>query len=87
MSVQYLNLFYLQLNLGPPSPINLAAQVGAVKGMDPMAAQLSLLNDQVAEIAARETFNVEKLEINNPQSEPASESLPGAIRKTASFLG
>ena len=54
---------------------------------DSTAAQLALLTEQMEAIANKDTFNVEKLEINNPEAETASESLPTAIRKTAHVIG
>lgn len=52
-----------------------------------VAAQLAALAAQMKQIAEKDTFNVEKLEVNNPEPEPASESLPNAVRKTAYMVG
>lgn len=52
-----------------------------------VAAQLAALTAKMQEIADKDTFVVEKLEVNNPEPEPASESLPNAVRKTAYMVG
>lgn len=52
-----------------------------------VAAQLAELTRRMAEIAEKDTINVEKLEVNNPEPEPASDSLPNAIRKTSYMVG
>lgn len=41
------------------------------------------LSDALQKIADKDTVNVEKVEINNPEPEPASDSLPSTIRKMA----
>lgn len=67
--------------------ISLASQVGVGASADRMAAELAILSDRLEEIAAKDTINVEKLEVNNPEAEPVSDSLPTAIRKTAYVVG
>lgn len=76
-------------------------QVGAAASMDAqlnviatsstdsttLAQQFDALNAQLAEIADKDTFNVDKIEINNPQPEPASDSLPDSIRKVTYMVG
>lgn len=52
-----------------------------------IAAQMAELTRKMEEIANKDTFNVEKLEVNNPEPEPTSESLPNAVRKTAYMVG
>jgi len=51
------------------------------------AAELSQLNDVLAEIADKDTINIEKYETNNPKPEPASDSLPKNMRKVAFLVG
>lgn len=65
--------------------MNLQSQMAPMQTS--MGTQFAELNDRLAEIAEKETFRVEKLEVNNPEPEKASDSLPNAIRKTADFLG
>lgn len=50
-------------------------------------AVLDQLNSTLQDIADKDTINVEKVEINNPQSEESSESLPTAIRSLAYVAG
>lgn len=52
-----------------------------------VAAQLAELTRRMEQIAEKDTFNVEKLEVNNPEPETTSESLPNAIRKTSYMVG
>ena len=67
--------------------LNLQSQMGIDAYSASQANQLALLNEKLEEIADKDTFNIEKLEVNNPEPEPTSESLPNAIRKTAYVVG
>jgi len=49
-------------------------------------AQLSAMNATLAEIAAKDTFNIEELNVNNPEPETTSKALPDAIRDTEFLL-
>lgn len=49
--------------------------------------QLAMLEKRMAEIAAKDTVNIENYEVNNPEPETESDSLPKAIRKTMSVIG
>lgn len=55
----------------------------ATIGVDAQTQQLKDLNDRLTDIANKDTVHVEKVEINNPDPEPASDSLPNTIRKLA----
>lgn len=52
-----------------------------------VAAQLAALSAKMQELAEKDTFVIEKMDINNPEPEPASDSLPKSIRKTAYMVG
>lgn len=52
-----------------------------------IASQMAALTRKMEEIAAKDTINIEKQEINNPAPEPASDSLPEAIREAAYMVG
>jgi TP901 family phage tail tape measure protein len=52
-----------------------------------LAAQLAALSLQLQEIAAKDTINIEEYITNNPEPEPASDTLPNNIRKAAHLVG
>lgn len=59
---------------------SIAVQSGTVGVETPTAAAVDELNKTLKQIAEKDTINVEKLEVNNPEPEPASESVPRQLR-------
>jgi TP901 family phage tail tape measure protein len=59
--------------------------------MDPLnmglQGQLAALTDLMTDIAEKDTFNIEKLEVTKEEGENLDVSLPNAIRKTAYMVG
>lgn len=64
--------------------MNLQSQMTVGTSLDSRFADLS---EQLAEIADKDTFVVEKLEVKKEEGEELDESLPKAIRKTTFVLG
>lgn len=85
--VNDLTAFYQQV--GAAAALDASLNVGTTIGVETpsLQAQLDSLSGQLQTIAEKDTFNVEKLEVNNPEPEPVSESLPDVIRKTAYMVG
>lgn len=79
--------FYEQV--GAAAAFDASLNVGTTVGVETpsLQSQLDTLSGTLQAIAEKDTFNVEKLEINNPEPEPASDSIPDAIRKTAYVVG
>lgn len=67
--------------------LNLASQMQGTVKVDTLESKFADLADQLTEIAERPTFNIEKMETNNPVPEPESESTPKSIRKLTSLMG
>jgi len=68
--------------------LNLQSQMGVDAYSAAQANQLALLNEKLQEIADKETFNIEKLEVNNGEAQQDIEdALPDAIRKTSYLVG
>lgn len=61
-------------------------QFGIANDASTQVAAINGLNQTLQAIAEKDTINVEKLEVVNPEPEPTSESLPSAIRKLA-YIG
>src|SRR5690606_28837852 len=55
--------------------MNLQSQMG-VSASDGLSAKFDALNETLADIANKDTVVVEKMEVNNPEPEKPSESLP-----------
>lgn len=67
--------------------LNLQSQMGVDAYSATQANQLALLNEKLQEIAEKDTVNIEKIENNYPEPEPASDSLPNNIRKATAMVG
>jgi phage-related protein len=82
--------FYSQVGAAAEldASLNLQRNATGTMGVESLSleAQLAALSGQLQEIANKDTVNIEKLEVNNPEPEPTSESLPNAIR-SASYVG
>lgn len=67
--------------------LNLASQMQGTVKVDTLESKFADLAAQLTEIADKPTFNIEKMETNNPVPEPESESTPKSIRKLTTLLG
>lgn len=66
--------------------VNMAASMG-VEANSSLTTKMAQLTDQMAILADKDTIVVEKMEVNNPEPEPASDSLPNSIRKVTHMVG
>jgi phage-related protein len=67
--------------------MNLQTEMGINSSNNGLAAEMAALNAQLAEIAEKDTVNIEKLEVTKEEGENLDESLPKAIRKSAYLVG
>jgi len=75
--------------VGAAAALDASLNVGTALGVEApsLQSQLAALSTQLGTIAEKDTFNIENLEINNPEPEPSSESLPNAVRKLSYMVG
>lgn len=66
--------------------VNLQTELG-VSASSGLQAALDAMTAQLADIAEKDTFNIEKLEVTKEEGENLDESLPKAIRKTSYLVG
>lgn len=84
-----LDLFYDQVYAAREMDVmmNLQSQMGVDAYSAAQANQLALLNEKLSEIAEKDTINIEEYNVNNPEPETESESLPNTIRKASYMVG